>query len=268
MNYYQVLGVQKTATQDEIKSAYRNLAKLHHPDRNLNNPESTDKFQQIQTAYEILSDETKRSQYDGKSTFKEFNFQDIFNQYGNWSGDFDKNFGARQESKGADVTVRATFTIAEAYNGCSKTFDFGHDSVRVDFGKGIHNGMVLKVYGRGDYNRFNSNAQRGDLIINININPDDSLILQGSDIWVDAYLHFYDLILGANIEVEIPFGKYKIDVPAKTASGRILRIPGKGMPIYNSKNNEHGNLMVKVHANFHGLTEAQLDLVKKIKELE
>ena len=179
MNYYQILGVQKAATQDEIKSAYRNLAKLHHPDRNLDKPDVTDKFQQIQEAYEVLSDQVKRDQYDGKSTFKEFNFQDIFNQYGNWSGDFDKNFSSRQNSKGADVTVRATFTIAEAYNGCSKTFDFGHDSVRVDFGKGLHNGMVLKVYGRGDYNRFNSNAQRGDLIINGSLGSSSLRDLEG-----------------------------------------------------------------------------------------
>ena len=84
-------------------------------------------------------------------------------------------------------------------------------------------------------------------------------------------LHEYVLCKGKEYIdnlIKIPFGKYKIEIPEKTPSGRILRIPGKGMPIYNSKNNEYGNLMVKVHANFHGLNETQLDLIKKIKELE
>jgi DnaJ-class molecular chaperone len=267
MSYYQTLSVQETATQDEIKNAYRSLAKQYHPDRN---PDisSKEKFQAVQEAYETLSDPSKRQQYDLSRQFSSanFNINDLFSQFGgNWSSEFDRHFNHEKSAPGKDVRLNATFNINDAYHGTSRVFDLGFDKVRVDFAPGLHTGMVLKVYGRGDYNRFNTTAPRGNLIININILPDDNLILQGHDIWMDSYVPFYDLILGTELTVETPFGKYKVNIPANTSSERILRIPNKGMPIY--KTQDYGSLLIKVHAIFNCLDNEQLDLVNKIKEL-
>lgn len=264
MSYYQTLKVSETATQEEIKNSYRSLVKQFHPDKNPDDPSAKESFQKVQEAYETLGDQGKRNQYDNSRKFSgnQFNFEDLF-KGGSWSSDFDRHFNAN--AKGPDVRVNANFSVQESYYGTSKTFELGYDSVKVDFNRGIHNGMILKVYGRGEYNRFNTSAQRGDLIINISINPDDSVILNGSDIWTDVYIPFYDLILGANTDVETPFGKYKINIPAKTPSERVLRIPGKGMPIWGTNN--YGNLMVKVHANFN-CSEEQLELINMIKKLE
>ena len=268
MSYYQTLGVQETASQEEIKNAYRRLAKESHPDRNPNDPTAKDKFQQIQEAYETLGNVDKRNVYDSTRKFGGFsgwNLNDIFSQWnGNWGNNFDQNY--KQRVPGADVKLNATFTIEEAYYGCSKSFDLSYDKVKVDFSPGLQNGMTLKVYGRGAYNPYNTEAPRGNLIINIFINPDDRIILQGSDIWVDHYLPFYDLILGVDVNIETPFGKYRINIPPKTSSGRVLRIPGKGMPIY--RENSFGNLFVKVHGDFSSINDEQMKLMHKIKELE
>jgi len=268
MSYYQTLGVQETATPEEIKAAYRRLAKDLHPDRNPNDSSAKDKFQKVQEAYETLGNVDKRSVYDSTrkfSGFNSFNLNDLFSQWnGNWGDSFDRNY--KQNAAGSDVRINATFTLEEAYYGCSKNFDLNFDKVKVDFVRGLQNGMVLKVYGRGSYNPYNTAAPRGDLIINILINPDERIVVQGSDMWIDHYLPFYDLILGIDVNIETPFGKYKINIPPKTTSGRVLRIPGKGMPIY--RENTFGNLFVKVHGDFSSITDEQMEIIRKIKELE
>jgi curved DNA-binding protein len=269
MDYYKILGIKGNAQLGEIKSAYRKLAMQLHPDKNPNNPESNNKFQQLQEAYATLSDPEKKQRYDNtlknsKITEFEFDFTDFYKTWGSreWANDFDNPF--INNKKGNDVNINVTLTTEESYYGVSKEFNLGFDTINIDFKPGLKNGMVLKIYGRGEFNPYNSNSNRGNLIINILVNPDDRLIIQDNDIWFDLTIPFYDLILGVETQIETLFGKYKINIPPKTQPGKVLRITGKGMPIYNT--NGFGSLLIKVNTSFNNLSDEQIELIKKIKE--
>lgn len=259
MNYYETLQVEQSATQEEIKKAYRKLAKVHHPD----GPSGDEsKFKKIAEAYEVLSDDGKRRSYDlelsgGFNPFHQFfkggdsSFADMF----------DNVFSA--QAKGDNITVRLTLSYEEAYNGTNKRLDLGHTSVNLNIPKGVQDGMKLKVSGKGRPHPINRSAPNGDLIVLIQINPDPNIVLHGSDMYVDVDVPFYDMILGGEVTVETPFYKIKVNIPKNSQNNKILRISGKGFPIY--RQSGYGNLMVKLNMFNPALSEGQLELIKKIK---
>ena len=120
--------------------------------------------------------------------------------------------------------------------------------------------------GKGRPHPVNSSAPNGDAIIIMQILLDPNLIVNGSDIWIDYTLPFYDMLLGGKFEIETPVNKVNFIVPQNSYDGKILRITGMGMPIYN--NETYGNMMVKLRTASVQLNEDQLDLVKKIKDLQ
>ena len=265
MSHYNTLGVSDAATQDEIKRAYRNLAKEFHPDKN---PDANTKvrFQQIQEAYSVLSDPNKKATYDRTQSgpsledlLKNFNFGS------NFAGDFDNIFGNRG-NKGPDVKVSAQLSIYDVIYGAQRVFDMGYDKININFPKGVKNGMIFKYPQRGQYHPMNSNAPRGDLIVTVTIIPSEQYIIQGNDIWFETNVRFYDMILGTTAEITAPTGKISFKIPPKSGPGKVLRIPGKGLPIYNT--HESGSILVKLNTTFHGLNDAQIELIHKIKEVE
>lgn len=269
MNYYETLKVPQTASQDEIKSAYRKLAKEYHPDKN-SGEDTKHKFQQLQEAYAVLGDNNKRREYDNKNTGP--SLEDIFNNYwsfgNNFSQDFDTHFGGfrnNPNAKGQDIRVTVPITIDEIYNGFSRSIDVGTGRITANIPKGAREGSKYKMAGKGQPNPFNSNAPAGDLIININLQYDENYIIQGDDVMIESFVKFYDMILGTNLEVKIPSGKISIKIPENTTPGKLLRVPGKGLPI--SGTNNAGALLIKVNTNFQNLNTEQLALIHKIKEL-
>lgn len=262
MNYYQLLGVNHEASQDEIKKSYRNLVKQHHPDKG--GDEAT--FKKITEAYENLSDPQKRDQYDVRIGFKApSGWDQMFNQFGgNFSEMFNNAFN--QSAKGPDVTIRVNLTLEEVYYGTTKYIETGTESFNISIPKGITNGAKLRVRGKGRPHPVNSSAPNGDAIIIMQILLDPNLIVNGSDIWIDYTLPFYDMLLGGKFEIETPVNKVNFIVPQNSYDGKILRITGMGMPIYNTET--YGNMMVKLRTTSVQLTEDQLDLVKKIKDLQ
>jgi curved DNA-binding protein len=258
MNYYNTLQIEKTATQEEVKRAYRKLAKEYHPDKNKGDDSL---FKNIANAYETLGDVDRRREYDIKTYGGN-------NPFGNWTGSFqdmfDDIYGG--SAKGEDVTITMLLSYEDAYYGTSKYIDLGYNALNVNIPKGVYNGMKLKISGKGRPHHLNSTSPPGDLIIIIQLNPRADLILNGSDIYIDAFIPFFDMILGTEIEVSTPFDTLKINVPPASQNNKILRISGKGFPIY--RKNSNGNLMVKLHSTQSNLSDKQLDLIKKIKKLE
>ena len=259
MNYYETLQVEQSATQEEIKKAYRKLAKVHHPD----GPSGDEsKFKKIAEAYEILGNESRRKSYDLELSGGFNPFHQFFNGRDSSFADmFDNVFNA--QAQGDNITVRVQLSYEEAYYGISKRLDLGHTKFNLNIPKGVHDGMKLKVSGKGRPHPINTSAPNGDLIVIIQINPDSNLILNGSDIYVDVDVPFYDMILGGEVEVVTPFYKIKVNVPKNSQNNKILRISGKGFPIY--RQNSYGNLMVKLNTFNPILSEAQIELIKKIK---
>lgn len=263
MNYYQILGVSQDAGEDEIKKAYRQQAKVHHPDSG--GDDSI--FKQVSEAYQTLSDPKKRQQYNIKIGIADplhdwqHQFWHAFGGSG-FSQQFDRTYGA--EAKGQDVRIRLNLTMDEIYYGTTKYVDTGENKFNVKIPRGIKNGSKLRIRGKGRQHPYNSSAPRGDvmLIIQWIINPE--LIVNGDSIWVDVSLPFYDLLLGTRVQVKTPLFEKEIEVPANSYDGRMLEIEGMGMPIYNT--DKYGKLMVKLHASPVKLNEQQLNLIKQIKD--
>lgn len=271
MNYYETLNVSSDATSDEIKKSYRKLVKEHHPDKTGGDDS---KFKQISEAYETLSDPVKREQYDNKSRgysqFNNFNrnqeyasaWQHAFSGFGgDFSDMFNQSFGG--EAKGYDVRISITITLEECYEGVRKYIDVGTGGFNINVPRGIPNGTKLKIPGRGAQHPLNSSAPPGDIILTVNVLPDSELIVNGSDIYVDLNLSWIDLLLGGEFEIHTKINSIKIKVPQGSHDSKLLRVVGKGMPIYNAEG--FGNLMVKLRTLPINLTEAEIELLKKIK---
>jgi curved DNA-binding protein len=260
-NYYEVLGLKKGASESEIKKAYRKLAKQHHPDVNGN----AEEFKKVSEAYEVLGDPQKKEQYDnfGMGSGNRFNFggfEDLFEKH------FGRGFGSSASRKGHDITLILTVTFDEAYFGCRKNIDLPGNAgkIAMNFKPGLKNGQKFRVAEKGAENPYNPNAPKGDLIINVEVLHDIRWILQGNDLWYELTLSWYDILLGCKKEVDTPDGKVIIKIPEKSIPEKILRIAGKGYPIYNSNNK--GNLLVKLNPNWDGITDDDLALIKKIKD--
>lgn len=263
MNYYETLNVSRDASQDEIKKSYRILVKQHHPDKTGGDDSQ---FKKISEAYEILGDPERRRHHDGhgpKATnHYDINdaWQDIFNRY-DFSSAFDYSFNGN--AKGEDVRVSINITIEESYEGTRRYIDVGTGGFNINIPKGIPNGTKLKVREKGQSHPINSSAPKGDIILTVNILHNIDLIVNGSDIFVDLYLEWIDMLLGGEFEVKTKVHTVKIKVPQGSHDSKILRVVGKGMPIYNS--NGFGNLMVKLRSLPVNLTKDQIELLKKIK---
>lgn len=262
MNYYETLNVSQDASQDEIKRSYRKLVKQHHPDKTGGDDSQ---FKKISEAYEILGNPERRRQHDGqRSNHTQYDsnnaWQDIFNRY-DFSGAFDYSFNGN--AKGEDIRVSINITIEESYEGTRRYIDVGTGGFNINIPKGIPNGTKLKVREKGQSHAINSSALKGDIILTVNILHDIDLIVNGSDIFVDLYLDWIDMVLGGEFEVKTKVHTVRIKVPQGSHDSKILRVVGKGMPIYNS--NGFGNLMVKLRSLPINLTEDQIELLKKIK---
>jgi DnaJ-class molecular chaperone len=260
MNCYEILGVSKDASQDEIKKAYRNLVKVHHPDKG----GSDERFKEISQAYETLSDPQKRQDYDFKQNVGNSNFHEFFTRYGgDFSSMFNQSFGG--QARGMDIRVTINLSIEEVYHGTKKSIDIGQGSFNLNIPAGVANGARLKVSGKGQPHPINSSAPAGDLIAIIQYIPDAELIIQGPDIWMDLTLDMFDLLLGTKVQIKNKLYELSVNIPKNSYEGKVLRISGKGIPIYNTS--ERGNLMIKLRTFPPKLNEEQLNLIKKVKEL-
>jgi curved DNA-binding protein len=270
MNYYELLGVERNATTDDIKKAYRKLALQYHPDKNPDNKEAEDKFKAAAEAYDVLSDSNKRSRYDmqinGGGNFYDANGindwirDNLFNS--NWSGDFDAMFGNRTQ-KGPDISVQVTITLKEAYTGTSKELNIGGKVYKIAIKKGVNNGQKLRIKGIGHPHPFNSNLEHGDLIIIINVLMDERFNRRNVDLYIDASVHIYTMLAGGKIEIPTPEGvlMHKIE-PCR--NNTTIIVPNCGMPYYDS--DRKGNLIVKLHPVFPAnLTQDELELFNKLK---
>ncbi len=279
-DYYKTLGVSKNATADEIKKAYRTLARENHPDAG----GDEEKFKDINEAYEVLSDEKKRQLYDqygsangsqipfnwggsGGTTvnFSDFgSWQDILDQvlrgegaFGtNWNFDGLNDFSfsgpsgrARQPRKGQDTTADLQLTFDEAFNGTTKRVKLRipgrEDTTELDVKvpAGANDGDRQRFRGQGVPGT--NGGQPGDLVITMRIAPDGRFTRKGADVLVTAQVSIADAALGTNLVIDAPDGtKVRVKVPAGTQPGAVLSVKGKGAP--RVKGSGNGNLKIKL----------------------
>ncbi len=303
-DYYKVLGVNKNATEKEIKKAYRKLAKKYHPDNNKGDKASEEKFKEINEANEVLSDPEKRKQYDtlgadwqnyqqgggdwqqyarqqGRSGGQGFSFKGDPSEFfggGGGSGDFssffETFFGQGQQysrsqqrgpRKGQDVTASLPITLLEAYEGSKRTFEWKGKKMRITIKPGTKDGQKLRIKGKGEASR--SGGPNGDLYIIMEIQPDGRFKRKGSDLVYTAQVDLYTAVLGGKVEIPTMTGRIKITVPKGTETGRIVRIKGKGMP-KDAQKKQFGDLLVHLKVNLpKDLTSEEEALFRKLQEI-
>lgn len=265
IDYYKILEIKKDASADEIKKAYRKLARKYHPDLNPNNEEANKKFQQINEANEVLSDPEKRKKYDqfGQNWQQASQFDSQRQQRpqggGGFSGsgfggsDFSDFFasmfgggGGRSSSrspfKGQDFTTELNLNLLDAYTTHKQTLNINGKQVRINIPAGVENGQKIKLPGYGAPGANHGPA--GDLYITFNIAEHPKFKRKGNDIYLQETVDLYTAILGGEKIVETLNGKVKLNIPAGTQPDTTLRLKGKGFPIY-KKENHFGDLYIK-----------------------
>ena len=251
-NFYDVLGVSKTATQDEIKKAYRELCKKYHPDKH--GGDDT-KIKEINEAYSVIGDEQKRKEYDAQSSG--FNF----GGFGNGGFNF-RNF-----QLASDINVSIKISLEEAYSGCKHPININGKIYAVDVPKGTPNGKMLIIKGLGKSGcDIYGNPKTGDLIVKVNVQNRDNITLNPNGILEVLYaVDWIDAILGGEDEIDVFDKKVKIRIPKFTQNGGYTIIGGKGFRKFNS--DECGSLKVNFLIRMpKSLTDEQIQELEKIKE--
>ena len=300
IDYYKILGVNKDASQDDIKKAYKKLARQYHPDLNPNDPDAHRKFQEINEANEVLSDPEKRKKYDqyGENWKHADEFEAQRKQYGQQGGGFGGGFsngggtywsssgddgefsdffesmfvsrrggGGRSNHgfRGQDYTAELHLSLMDAAKTHKQVITVNGKNLRITVPAGVANGQTIKLKGQGGPGMNGGPA--GDLYITFII-PDDSRFKRvGDDLYLTVPLNLYTAVLGGEQIIGTLDSKVKLKVKPGTQNNTKVRLKGKGFPVY-KKEGQFGDLIVtysiEVPTN---LTEKQKELFREIQSL-
>ncbi|HUR10902.1 MAG TPA: J domain-containing protein [Flavitalea sp.] len=264
IDYYKILELDKNASAEEIKKAYRRLARKLHPDLNPKDKEAHKKFQQVNEANEVLSDPEKRKKYDqyGKDWTHAEQFEkqrqsqnqsryagrEPFSEEteGDFSSFFESIFGnssgrSKAKFKGQDYQGELNLSLAEAMETHQQIFVVNGKNIRITVPAGVENGQVINVKGHGAPGVNGGPA--GDLYITFNINNHTTIKRSGNDLYTMAIIDLYTALLGGDITIDLLNEKIKLKVKPETQNGTKVRLKGKGFPVY-KKEGEKGDLYI------------------------
>ena len=296
-DYYKVLGVERKASTDDIRKAYRKLAMQYHPDKNPGDKKSEEKFKEINEAYQVLSDDQKRARYDQLgSAYSNFrtsggrpgdfqwddwfqqqgagqrsygNAEDVFGGGGGFSDFFRSIFGeavrssarnqaAQQQQQGYQQDVEISFQ--EAYEGTTRQLQSSDRKLQVRIPAGVKTGSKVRVAGAG--------PEGLDLYLVVKVTDENRFERDGQDLTTTSALSIFTLILGGETEVETPTGKVKLSIPAGTQTDQVFRLAGRGMP-YIKDPKTKGDLFVKLKVQIPKyLSSKQRELIEEASRIK
>lgn len=298
IDYYKILGVDKSATQKEIQKAYRRKARKYHPDLNPDDKEAHRKFQELNEANEVLSDPEKRKKYDkyGKDwehgeryeearrqqqaagfgsgfggqqysytgSFDEDTFSDFFEQMFGGSAR-QRGRGAQTHFKGQDFNAELQIPLSQVYSSQQQTLNVNGKNIRLTIPAGVENGQTIRIKGYGGPGI--QGGPKGDLYITFNIINDTSFKREKENLYKSVSLDLYTALLGGEIEVETLDGRVKLQVKPETQSGTKVRLRGKGFPKY-KKEGQYGDLFLTYEVILpKNLTSEERELFNQLKTL-
>ncbi|MBT2622734.1 MULTISPECIES: DnaJ C-terminal domain-containing protein [Chryseobacterium] len=299
IDYYKILGVDKKATQDDIKKAYRKLARKLHPDLNPDDKEAERKFKELNEANEVLSNPENRSKYDKygenwkhgeeyeKAQQQQRQYQNQGQSYGggysgadfgegeDFSDFFQSMFGqgggfgrssrgsASGKFKGQDVQAELNLQLKDAAKTHPQTFEINGKKVRITIPAGVYDGQQIKLKGHG--NPGINGGPSGDLYITFSIPPDPDFERAGNDLKTKVSVDLYTAVLGGDVKVNTLDGLVNLKVKPETQSGLTVRLKGKGFPVY-KKEGHFGDLFVTYEVKLPtNLTDKQKELFEQLK---
>lgn len=263
-DYYAVLGVSKTATPEEIKRAYRKIARKHHPDLNPGDKESESKFKDLNEANEVLSDPEKRQKYDrfgqhwnqpshseappsrethfGTEDFEQYDdFDSFINDLLGRSQCRSSSDGYRSQAPASDTEAAIALTFSEAFHGVQKRLQLDNDTINVRIPAGAKTGSRIRLKGKGRPSPFSQ--LRGDLYLTIELFPHSFFRFENDHLACDVPTRPDEAVLGAEINVPTPEGSVMMKIPKGVRSGQLLRLRGKG---WTSPKGGRGDLFAKL----------------------
>jgi len=295
IDYYNILEIQKSATEADIKAAYRKLARKYHPDLNPSDENAKKKFQQINEANEVLSDPEKRKKYDkyGKDWKHAYEFEKANQQQsqsrtsgggqqsysssgGDFSGDFSEFFesmygsGAGGRSKqtkfrGQDLSAELHLNLMDVYKTQQQTLTVNGKNIRLTIPAGVENGQVIKISGHGTLGA--NGGPNGDLYITFTIANHPKFKREGSNLYATVDVDLYTALLGGDLQVDTVDGKVKLKVAPETQSNTKVKLKGKGFPVY-KKEGDFGDLYITYNVKLPtNLTEKEKELFTELSKL-
>lgn len=303
IDYYKVLGVDRKATAEDIKKAYRKLARKLHPDLNPNDKEAQKKFQELNEANEVLSDPEKRAKYDkygenwkqgeeyekaqkqwsqqqnqqqwgsqGSRTFytqgdfSDDDFSDFFHSmFGGGFSHRSSGTGRRQRFKGADYQAELRLTLRQALNTHQQTLTINGKNVRITIPAGVKDGQKIKLPGYGQPG--SNGGPNGDLYITFIIEEDPLFKRLGDDLFAEVSIDLYTAVLGGEVNVNTLDGQVKMNIKPGIQSGSKLRLKGKGFPVY-KKEGSFGDLYITLKVELpENLSEREKELFTQLSNI-
>lgn len=289
IDYYKVLGVSKTATEKEIKNAYRKLARKHHPDLNPDNKEAEKKFKELNEANEVLSDPASRKKYDQHGeqwkhgdAFENAQRQQARHQshqqpYSNdaYSDFFESMFGGRSTSsrqnnnikfKGQDFNAELHLNLKDVYTSQQHVLTVNNNKIRLTIPAGVENGQIIKIKEKGAPGV--NGGPNGDLYITFIITNHTDFKREGNNLYKNVDLDLYTSILGGEITVDTFNDKVKLNIKPETKNESKVKLKGKGFPIYNQKG-KFGDLIITYHIKIPThLSDKEIALFKELQKLK
>ncbi len=289
VDYYKILGINKSASAKDVKDAYRKLARKYHPDLNPNNEDAKTNFQRINEANEVLSDPEKRKKYDQYG--KDWQHADEFEKQqqqsqssgsrnggdfsgGQSAGDFSDFFesmfggsrsgrGRQVKYRGEDYTTEIHLELIDAYKTHKQTLTVNGNNIRITIPAGVENGQIIKIAGHGGSGA--NGGPNGDLYITFSVANYPDIKRLGNNLYLTVDLDVYTAVLGGEITIDTLDGKVKLKVKPETQNGTKVKLKGKGFPAYKNEG-QFGDLQVtysiKIPTN---LTEKQKKLFEELR---
>lgn len=294
IDYYKILEIDRNASADDIKKAYRKLARKYHPDLNPNDKEAENKFKQVNEANEVLSDPEKRKKYDqygqdwkhaeeferggahqsrprGQQSsraysghFTEEDFSDFFSSmFG--GGGFQSSGREGVKYKGADYKAELHLKLSDVFRTHKQTLTMGGKNIRLTIQAGVEDGQTIKIKGYGGEGV--NGGPRGDLYISFMINNDTDFVREGNDLHAKVIVGLYTAVLGGELTVPTMDGKVKLKLKPGTQNGTKVRLKGKGFPVYKEEG-KFGDLYVTYQVEIpKELSEKEKDLFIQLSKL-
>ncbi len=303
IDYYKVLGLDKKASEADIKKAYRKLARNHHPDLNPDDKAAQHKFQQVNEANEVLSDPEKRKKYDkygkewqhadayeeaqkrqstsggfgggfsggrqyqGSGNYSESEFSDFFeSMFGGATGGSRRSAGSSsRQFKGQDFNATLRLNLTDILSSQKQTIDLGKKKIRLTIPAGVEDGQTIKIKGYGSDGM--NHGPKGDLYLTFQVFNNTAFQRVGDDLYKTEEIDLYKALLGGEIQVDTLSGKVKLKVKPETQSDTKVKLKGKGMPKY-KKENHFGDLYVTYKITLpKKLTDKEKELFTQLSKL-